>query len=428
MKYYSTRDKERKNAFSLKEAAFLGLAPDGGLFMPERFPKVDMAKVCELAEKSFADMAAYLAEALFAEDVPEVAQVVKELYTWDVPLANVADNLHTLQLFHGPTLAFKDFGAGFMGRMLGRLRASDEELTVLTATSGDTGSAVANGFYNVPGINVVILYPEGKVSDFQEAQMTSLGGNIHAVRVRGTFDDCQAMVKAIFNDADFRSRKNVTSANSINVLRWIPQSFYYFYGWYLWKKATKAKEMPAIVVPSGNWGNITSGMLAQKMGLPVARWIAGSNANDEVPQFLSGKPYTPRPSVHTVANAMDVGAPSNFERLMNLFAEDEAAVRAAVTGYSYSDSEILQAIAEMNTGYGYLSDPHSAVGYLAMKASGANGFWLSTAAAAKFDEVCLRASGVKAQLPERYAGITARPRKYETISADAAELKDKILK
>lgn len=422
MKYYSTRDKERSTPFTLKSAAFLGLAPDGGLFMPEHFPQVDMQRVSEEAEKSFADMAGYLAELLFGEDVPQAKQLAGELYQWDVPLANVSGDLYTLQLFHGPTLAFKDFGAGFMGRMLGCLREGEEELTVLTATSGDTGSAVANGFYNVPGVRVVILYPEGKVSDFQEAQMTTLGGNINAVRVKGTFDDCQAIVKQIFNDKELRQRKNVTSANSINILRWIPQSFYYFYGWYLWKKTTGAAEMPAIAVPSGNWGNITSGILAQRMGLPVRCWIAGSNANDEVPQFLAGKPYLPRPSVQTVANAMDVGAPSNFERLLSLFDGDEAAIRASVKGFSYSDSEILQAVAAMNTAFGYLSDPHSAVGYLSMKAAGEKGFWLSTAAAAKFDAVCLRATGIKAQLPSRLAGITEKPRSYQTIDASAKAL------
>lgn len=428
MKYYSTRDPQRAKAFSLKEAAFLGLAPDGGLFMPERYPQVDMQKVCELAEKSFADMAGYLAELLFGEDIPEVKELVKQLYVWDLPLTKVSDDKYTLQLFHGPTLAFKDFGAGFMGRMLGRLREGEEELTVLTATSGDTGSAVANGFYRVPGVRVMILYPEGKVSDFQEAQMTTLGDNIRAVRVKGTFDDCQALVKQMFNDRDLRSRKNVTSANSINILRWIPQSFYYFYGWCLWKKVTGSTEMPAIVVPSGNWGNITSGILAQRMGLPVRRWIAGSNANDVVPQFLSGKPYTPRASVRTLANAMDVGAPSNFERLLYLFGGDEAAVRSVVSGFSYSDAGILEAIAEMKDSFGYLSDPHSAIGYAAMRDSGEKGFWLSTAAAAKFDKVILDATGLRPELPERLAGITKLPRTYETIPADADVLRDKILK
>ncbi len=405
----------------------MGLAPDGGLFMPESFPQVDMRMVCELADISFADMAACLADRLFGEDVPDVEQIVKQLYTWDVPLANVAGDYYTLQLFHGPTVAFKDFGAGFMGRMLGRLREGNEELTVLTATSGDTGSAVANGFYNVPGVRVVILYPEGKVSDFQEAQMTTLGGNIRAVRVKGTFDDCQALVKRMFNDRELRFRKNITSANSINILRWIPQSFYYFYGWYLWKMATGLPEMPAIVVPSGNWGNITSGILAQRMGLPVRRWIAGSNANDVVPKFLAGGPYTPRPSVRTLANAMDVGAPSNFERLLSLFGGDEDAVRRSISGYSCSDEQISGTIARMERSSGYLSDPHSAIGYAAMADAGEKGFWLSTAAAAKFDKVIFDATGIRPELPSRLSGITSLPRRYDTIPADADAMKEILI-
>lgn len=232
MKYYSTRDRERKAAFSLNEAAFRGLAPDGGLFMPERFPQVDMEKVAALADISFADMASYLAQQLFGEDVPaeELDALVRDAFNFEVPLHQVSEGFNTLQLFHGPTFAFKDFGGRFMGRMLGLLNKGGEPIIVLTATSGDTGSAVAHGFWNVPGVKVVILYPDGKVSDFQEAQMTSLGGNIFPLRVSGCFDDCQRLVKEMFADSAFRSKVRITSANSINVLRWMPQSFYYFYG------------------------------------------------------------------------------------------------------------------------------------------------------------------------------------------------------
>lgn len=427
MKYYSTRDKERRNAFSLKDAAFLGLAPDGGLFMPQSYPQVDMQRVCDLAERSFADMAGYLADLLFGEDVPDVKQLVSRLYTWDLPLANVSGDLYTLQLFHGPTLAFKDFGAGFMGRMLGRLRDGGEELTVLTATSGDTGSAVANGFYNVPGVNVMILYPEGKVSDFQEAQMTTLGGNIHAVRVKGTFDDCQALVKQMFNDCDLRGRKNITSANSINILRWIPQSFYYFYGWSLWRQRCGDGKTPDIVVPSGNYGNITSGMLAWKMGLPVRRFLAGANANDVVPKFLLTGEYRPGPSVQTVANAMDVGAPSNFERMMYLFNRDFGKVTSMVEGRSWSDGQIRKGISELFEKYGYLSDPHSAVGYLTYRDCNAEGWWVSTAHAAKFGTVISESIGQKPELPERFREILAKPRFHQSMEAEADALRSILL-
>lgn len=426
MKYYSTRDRERKAAFSLNEAAFRGLAPDGGLFMPDRFPQVDMEKVAALADISFADMASYLAQQLFGEDVPaeELDALVRDAFNFEVPLHQVSEGFNTLQLFHGPTFAFKDFGGRFMGRMLGLLNKGGEPIIVLTATSGDTGSAVAHGFWNVPGVKVVILYPDGKVSDFQEAQMTSLGGNIFPLRVSGCFDDCQRLVKEMFADSAFRSKVRITSANSINVLRWMPQSFYYFYGWCQWHKTHK--EDPDIVVPSGNYGNITAGMLAHRMGMPVRRFIAGANANDVVPQFLAGGSYDPRASVQTVANAMDVGAPSNFERMIALYDYDEAAVRKAVEGYSYSDDEIRKGIAEMYEKYGYLSDPHSAVGYLSYRDAGASGFWLSTAHAAKFDKVIGESIGVLPTPPEAFRRIASLPRHSEPMSVSKAELAEYV--
>lgn len=429
MKYYSTRDAQKQNAFSLREAAFLGLAPDGGLFMPESIPQADMERVLELSDKSFADMASYLACLLFGEDVDpcEIDALARDAFDFDVPLVQVAPGLNTLQLFHGPTFAFKDFGGRFMGRMLGLLNRGGEPIIVLTATSGDTGSAVAHGFWNVDGVKVVVLYPDGKVSDFQEAQMTSLGGNIFPLRVDGCFDDCQALVKKMFNDKELRSRVRITSANSINILRWMPQSFYYFWGWTRWKKSAEGKEGdPDIVVPSGNYGNITAGMLAWRMGLPVRRFIAGANANDVVPQFLAGSPYTPRPSVRTVANAMDVGAPSNFERMMALYGDNEQAVRESVSGFSYSDVQIEAGIAELYSRYGYESDPHSAVGYLSSKDSGARGFWLSTAHAAKFVPVFERSTGVKLELPSEFERIASLPRKSEPLANSASDLAEYI--
>lgn len=426
MLYYSTRDTERKHPFCLKDAAFLGLAPDGGLFMPERYPEVDMDKVRRLADESFAAMASYLASLFFGEDVDaaELDALVRDAFNFEVPLYEVADGLRTLQLFHGPTFAFKDFGGRFMGRMSGLLNRGGDPVTVLTATSGDTGSAVAHGFWNVDGVKVVVLYPAGKVSDLQEAQMTTLGGNIFPLRVNGCFDDCQRLVKEMFSDSGLRSRVRITSANSINILRWIPQSFYYFYGWCQWRKSAPAsQDAPDIVVPSGNYGNITAGMLAWKTGLPVRRFIAGANANDVVPQFLDGAPYSPRPSVQTVANAMDVGAPSNFERMMYLFDGDVAAVRSFVSGRSFSDAEIEAGIAEMYRLYGYVSDPHSAVGYLNYKHFDASGFWLSTAHAAKFGAVIERSIGISPELPDAFKRIMALPRVSSPMENDREALK-----
>lgn len=422
MIFYSTRDREHRHPYSLSEAAFKGLAPDGGLFMPERFPQVDMARVEELADKSFADMASYLAQAVFGEDVDqkELDALVRDAYDFKVPLYSISEEYSTLQLFHGPTFAFKDFGGRFMGRMLGLLNRGGEPIIVLTATSGDTGSAVAHGFWKVPGVKVVILYPDGKVSDFQEAQMTTLGHNIFPLRVSGCFDDCQRLVKELFADVEFRSRVRITSANSINVLRWIPQSFYYFYGYCQWHKTHSGA--PDIVVPSGNYGNITAGMLAHRMGMPVRNFIAGANANDVVPEFLATGEYRPRASVQTVANAMDVGAPSNFERMLALYDYDEELVRASVRGFSYSDEQIREGIKEMYDRFGYISDPHSVVGYLSCRDAGAEGFWLSTAHSAKFGKVIAGSIGFLPEQPDAFRRIASLPRHSEPMDVSAASL------
>ena len=418
MMYFSTRDTLRQTSYTLREAAFAGLAPDGGLFMPQSVPNVSLEEVERLSALSYADLACYLARQFFAGDIPsvELDAMVRRIYDFPCPLTKLDDSLSVLELYHGPTLAFKDFGARFMGGMLGLLGGKDKPLTVLTATSGDTGSAVAAGFLGVPGVEVVVLYPEGKVSPLQEGQMTTLGGNIHPVRVRGNFDDCQAMVKAVFSDASFRRDHNVTSANSINVLRWIPQSFYYFYAWAQWKKAS-GKESPDIVVPSGNYGNLTAGMLASAMGLPVRRFIAAANANRVIPDFLESGKYEPRPSVRTVANAMDVGAPSNYERMMCL-GGSVGNVRRHLWGYSYCDDRILEAIREIRSTYGFFSDPHAATGYLAARQSGVEGFYLATAHAAKFGEVIERATGSHPALPAALEAVTRLPRHFTPMDVD----------
>lgn len=423
MKFYSTRDTSKK-LFPLDQAAFLGLAPDGGLFVPERIPKVDLERVKELAGRSYADMAGYLAGVIF-DDVPAdvIDEVVRKAYDFEIRFHKFDSRKSALELFHGPTFAFKDFGARFMGQMTGKLNTTDG-LTILTATSGDTGSAVAGGFYNVPGVDVVILYPDGKVSPLQEAQMTTLGGNIHPLRVRGNFDDCQRLVKTMFSDTDLRGRKRITSANSINLLRWIPQSFYYFWAYAIWSQTHCGA--PDVVVPSGNYGNITAGMLAARMGMPVRRFVAASNANDVVPEFLITGDYLPRASVRTVANAMDVGAPSNYERMMWLYG-GIGALRREVVGFSASDEEILAAIREIEEKYGYISDPHSAIGYLAAKHYDIDGYWLSTASPAKFGEVIEAATGHWPEIPAALRFRMDSERVYKMMDASADDLKEYLL-
>ena len=423
MKYYSTRDKSKNSPFTLKDAAFAGLAPDGGLFIPESIPQVDMAQVERLADISYADMAVYLAQTVF-DDIPadDMERLVRDAYDFPVKLNSFADGLYNLELFHGPTYAFKDVGARFMGRMLGSLN-DGEPITILAATSGDTGSAVAHGFYGVDNVRVVVLFPDGKVSPLQEAQMTTLGGNIFPLKVDGNFDDCQRLVKSMFQDKELRSRVRITSANSINLLRWIPQSFYYFYAYCQWKKAT-GKDNPTVVVPSGNYGNLAAGMLAKRMGLPIKDFVAASNANDVVPEYLVTGEYRPRASVRTVANAMDVGAPSNFERMLWLSDDSYEAMKSEISGFSCSDEQIKDAVRQIYTDYGYMSDPHSAVGYLATRHYSSVGFWLSTAHAAKFCEVIEDAAGCLPELPSGLSEAMARPKLSQKMSSQEKDFAD----
>lgn len=421
MKYYSTKDKERLHPFCLKDAAFAGLAPDGGLFIPESIPQVDMAKVEALASQSYADMAVYLAQTVF-DDIPaeDMDRLVRDAYDFPITLNSIAEGLYNLELFHGPTYAFKDFGARFMGRMLGYL-GDGEPITILAATSGDTGSAVAHGFYGVDNVRVVILYPDGKVSPLQEAQMTTLGGNIMPLKVAGNFDDCQRLVKTMFKDEQLRKEVRITSANSINLLRWLPQSFYYFYAYCQWKQKT-GKTDPIAVVPSGNYGNLAAGMFAKRMGLPIKGFVAASNSNDVVPEYLLTSEYRPRPSVRTIANAMDVGDPSNFERMLWLCNDSYDQMKSEIRGFSCNDGQIIDAINEIDAQYDYISDPHSAIGYLATKHYNVEGFWLSTAHAAKFCEVINQALAKQPQLPEGLASAMNKQREFTCISSKAEDL------
>ena len=463
MRFYSTREKNpAARLFSLKEAAIMGLAPDGGLFMPERIPQVDMKRIEELSSRSFPEMAAYLASLFFDEfSESQLLEVCRAAFDFPIPLkcVSAASALYTLELFHGPTFAFKDVGARFMGQMLGRLADKEKRINVLVATSGDTGSAVAQGFWGVEGVDVTILFPKGKVSPFQESQMTTLGKNIHPVAVEGCFDDCQRMVKELLGDKEFSARHSLTSANSINILRWIPQSFYYFWGYCQWMRATgqslsaaqsqaaahhpqaaqpASPVGPVVVVPSGNYGNIAAGMLAKKMGLPIRSFIAVSNANDTFPRLLSSGVYEPHTTIPTIANAMDVSAPSNYERIMNLYSAPKSAVesdqnshpesalealRNEVLGFSCSDTLIKAGIAEQYSKYGYLACPHSSTGYLLASQARIEGFWLSTAHYAKFINVISDALGKEMPLIEPFATISRQKGESITIEAQTDQLR-----
>ena len=467
MRFYSTREKNpAARLFSLKEAAVMGLAPDGGLFMPERIPQVDMKRIEELSSRSFPEMAAYLASLFFDEfSESQLLEVCRAAFDFPIPLKCVSAEsaLYTLELFHGPTFAFKDVGARFMGQMLGRLADKEKRINVLVATSGDTGSAVAQGFWGVEGVDVTILFPKGKVSPFQESQMTTLGKNIHPVAVEGCFDDCQRMVKELLGDKEFSARHSLTSANSINILRWIPQSFYYFWGYCQWMRATgqslsaaqsqaaahhpqaaqpASPVGPVVVVPSGNYGNIAAGMLAKKMGLPIRSFIAVSNANDTFPRLLSSGVYEPHTTIPTIANAMDVSAPSNYERIMNLYSAPESApisapvsapksaaesaleaLRKEVLGFSCSDTLIKAGIAEQYSKYGYLACPHSSTGYLLASQARIEGFWLSTAHYAKFINVISDALGKEMPLIEPFATISRQKGESITIEAQTEQLR-----
>lgn len=406
MRFYSTNNPN--NYTTLREAVLQGLAPDNGLYMPEYIPAFDKAFFEALPGRKFNDLAFDVARALTGDDVPEDAlrRIVDHTIAFDAPLVEVEPNIHALELFHGPTMAFKDFGARFMSQLLGYFAQSiGKEVVILVATSGDTGSAVANGFLGVPGIRVMVLYPSGKVSDVQEKQFTTLGQNITALEVNGTFDDCQRLVKTAFLDQELTNRYFLTSANSINIARLIPQSFYYFYAW----SRRKDINRPVVFsVPSGNFGNLTAGLLASRMGLPVRRFVASTNINDVVPQYLRSGELNPRPSFQTMSNAMDVGNPSNFARMMDLYGSELDAVRRDIEGYAFTDEETAAAMRDVAQRTGYTLDPHGAVGYLGLKRyletdREAEGIFLETAHPAKFGESVEATIGKKIDLPPALA-------------------------
>ena len=368
MKYYSTNKKVE--GVSLEDAVVKGLAEDKGLFMPNSIKALPQTFFDTIETLSFQEIAYTVADAFFGEDVEAEAlkKIVYETLNFDTPIVPVTDNIYSLELYHGPTLAFKDVGGRFMSRLLGYFiqKQAKTKVNVLVATSGDTGSAVANGFLGVEGIHVYVLYPKGLVSPIQECQFTTLGQNITALEVDGTFDDCQALVKSAFMDAELNAHMKLTSANSINVARFLPQSFYYFYAYAQLKKLNKNKEV-VMCVPSGNFGNITAGLFAKRMGLPIKRFIAANNRNDIFLQYLQTGQYNPRPSISTIANAMDVGDPSNFARVIDLYSNSHEAIKAEISGVSYDDEEIADTLKTCFDETGYLLDPHGACGYQALK-------------------------------------------------------------
>lgn len=432
MKYYSTN--KTAPIADLQEAVVKGLAADKGLFMPEKIKKLPQSFFDNIENMSFQEIAYTVADAFFGEDVEAetLKHIVYDTLSFDTPAVKVKDNIYSLELFHGPTLAFKDVGARFMARLLGYFikKEGDQEVNVLVATSGDTGSAVANGFLDVKGIRVFVLYPKGKVSPIQECQFTTLGKNITALEIDGTFDDCQSLVKAAFMDPDLNAKHKLTSANSINVARFLPQAFYYFYAYAQMKKAEPGKEV-VMCVPSGNFGNITAGLFGKYMGLPIKRFIASNNSNDIFFQYLQTGEYKPRPSVTTLANAMDVGDPSNFVRVLDLYNSDVDAIRADISGARYSDEEIAETVERCYKETGYLLDPHGACGYQALHESlrdGEVGVFLETAHPAKFLETVENIIGEKINIPEKLQAFMKGQKQSTELSKNFDDFKAYLMK
>jgi threonine synthase len=431
MKYYSTNKKVE--GVSLEDAVVKGLAEDKGLFMPNSIKVLPRAFFDTIETLSFQEIAYTVADAFFGEDVEAEAlkKIVYETLNFDTPIVPVADNIYTLELYHGPTLAFKDVGGRFMSRLLGYFiqKQAKTKVNVLVATSGDTGSAVANGFLGVEGIHVYVLYPKGLVSPIQECQFTTLGQNITALEVDGTFDDCQALVKSAFMDAELNAHMKLTSANSINVARFLPQSFYYFYAYAQLKKLNKNKEV-VMCVPSGNFGNITAGLFAKRMGLPIKRFIAANNRNDIFLQYLQTAQYNPRPSISTIANAMDVGDPSNFARVLDLYSNSHEAIKADISGVSYNDEEIADTLKTCFDETGYLLDPHGACGYQALKdglQENETGVFLETAHPAKFLETVERIIGQKVNIPQKLQEFMKGEKQSLELSKDFDGFKKYLL-
>ena len=406
MEYYSTNHNTRN--VSLREAVVKGLAADRGLFMPERMPTLPSAFFKNIGNLSLQEISYAVANTLFGSDIDSsvLKNIVYDTLNFDIPLIHVNGDIYSLELFHGPTAAFKDVGARFMARLLGHFTRQDDSgmVNVLVATSGDTGSAVANGFLGVEGVRIFVLYPKGKVSKIQEAQFTTLGQNITAIEVNGTFDDCQRLVKSAFLDDDLNAKMKLSSANSINVARFLPQMFYYFHAYAQLLQRRQADKDIVMAVPSGNFGNITAGLIAKRMGLPIKRFIAANNRNDIFYQYLLTGKYEPRASISTIANAMDVGDPSNFARVLDLYGNSHDRICQDISGCSYSDEQISDTLADTYHRHGYLLDPHGAVAYRALIEGlkvGEAGIFIETAHPAKFKDTVESIIDESIPIPEK---------------------------
>ena len=431
MKYYSTN--RTVPMASLHEAVVKGLAGDKGLFMPERIKPLPKEFFDTIHTMSFQEIAYHVADAFFGEDIPaaDLKKFVYDTLSFDCPVARVTDDIYSLELFHGPTLAFKDVGARFMARLLQYfIRQEDaQNVNVLVATSGDTGSAVANGFLGVDGIHVYVLYPKGKVSKIQECQFTTLGRNITAVEVDGVFDDCQSMVKNAFMDEELNNHMKLTSANSINVARFLPQAFYYFNAYARMKALGKADNL-VVCVPSGNFGNITSALFGRRMGLPIKRFIAANNANDVFYNYLQTGEYHPMASLQTIANAMDVGDPSNFARIIDLYDNNHKEIISHISGATYKDEEIRKAMKECYAANGYVLDPHGACGYQALTEQlqpGETGVFCETAHPAKFKDTVEAAIGAEIAIPERLAAFMKGEKQSVEMPNDFSAFKQYLM-
>ena len=427
MRYYSTNGKAP--LASLREAVLGGLAPDRGLYMPERIKPMPKAFYRDLPKLDLRETASAVAASFFGEDVdPEALEwIVYDALNFNIPAVEVSSRICSLELFHGPTLAFKDVGARFMARLLAYFNEyENQEVHVLVATSGDTGSAVANGFLGVDGVRVSVLYPKGRVSPIQECQFTTLGQNVTALEVDGSFDDCQALVKSAFMDPELKATKNLTSANSINVARFLPQAFYYFHGVGQMQKKGRGEDL-VVCVPSGNFGNLCAALFAVRMGLPVKRMIAANNRNDVFFQYLQTGEYVPRPSITTLANAMDVGDPSNFARILDLYGHDWNAIRAFLSGQSVDDATIVSTLRDCRWQTGYILDPHGACAYRALAdglQDGENGLFCETAHPAKFKDIVEEATNQPVGIPDRLAAFMRGEKKSVPLPADYKAFKE----
>ena len=430
MKYYSLN--KTAPVVDFKEATIRGLAPDKGLYFPEEIPKHDQSFFNEIEKYSNEEIAFQIIQPFISDVIPEndLRKIVSETINFEIPLKAVNEQISSLELFHGPTLAFKDIGARFMSRGLAYfVKNNDKKITVLVATSGDTGGAVANGFFNVEGVEVVILYPSGKVSSVQEKQLVTLGNNIHAIEVSGTFDDCQQMVKEAFSDEDLNKKLFLTSANSINVARWLPQQFYYLFAWKQWNDK---KKPPVISVPSGNFGNICAGILASISGMPVNHFIAACNANKVVPDFLESEKYQAQKAIATISNAMDVGNPSNFVRILELFNHRFLDLKKKLSSVSISDEQTKETIKEAFEKENYLLDPHGAVAYVALQNylkihADQKGYFLETAHPVKFYDVVEPIIKKEIEIPEQVKSILKKEKLSVQMGAEFEELKEYLL-